>query len=355
VKYPKFHWALPVDPLIKSSQDRDVTGQVDIKKLREFAQAADKTVITSLLTPFGFHMPDPIPLLGMLAACTDRVGFLLAYRTGSISPVLFTQQVNTLSQLLGDRLALNFVAGISPAEQAGYGDFLKHDERYLRADEFIDICTKIWTSHDTFDYQGRFYKLAATKLHTRFIGRNVRPKVYISGNSKKAQEQALRVGDCWLRYGDTPENLQLDIPDSFRTENVGAGLRISIIARQTRKEALDAAQAIVKDMDPHWKSFIKDFIEQSDSQAVKQTYKLSQVANEQWLNEDLWTGIVPFRGGPAIAIVGDYAQVAQAISKFIRVGIREFILSGWPSLEELIRFDQYVYPLIAAEMDQTNA
>ena len=57
-----------------------------------------------------------------------------------MSPVTFVQQLNTLSNLIGGRFALNIVAGHSPEEQRSYGDFLDHDRRYDRTDEFLAVC-----------------------------------------------------------------------------------------------------------------------------------------------------------------------------------------------------------------------
>ena len=63
---------------------------------------------------------------------------------GLIQPAPFVQQINTLSGLIGGRVALNIVAGSSTAEQRGYGDFLEHDDRYARAEEFLHVCKSFW-------------------------------------------------------------------------------------------------------------------------------------------------------------------------------------------------------------------
>ena len=94
---PRVHWALPVDAKSNGKEAQaDHSGQVDLDKLVRFVRQADESPIESLLTPFGFHMPDPFPLLGMLSQVSRRVKYLLAYRPGLMSPTLFVQQVNTL-------------------------------------------------------------------------------------------------------------------------------------------------------------------------------------------------------------------------------------------------------------------
>jgi alkanesulfonate monooxygenase len=99
----------------------------------------------SLLTAFGFHRPDPIVLATALATLTERITFMVAVRSGVCSPTSLVQQVNTVSALTGGRICVNIVAGHTPAEQRAYGDFLSHDERYERTDEFLTICHSLWS------------------------------------------------------------------------------------------------------------------------------------------------------------------------------------------------------------------
>ena len=101
--------------------------------------------IDSLLTDFGWSKPDPILLAAALGLRTSRVGFIVAYRLGLMCPTTFVQQINTLSHLIDGRVSINVVAGHSPEEQGYYGDFLPHDERYARTEEFLAACNRFWS------------------------------------------------------------------------------------------------------------------------------------------------------------------------------------------------------------------
>ncbi len=85
---------------------------------------------------------------------------------------IFVQQINTLSDLIEGRIALNIIASSSPAEQRGYGDFLEHDERYARAEEFMTICHCFWRTDGEFDFNGKYCRVERTKLHTPFFAPN---------------------------------------------------------------------------------------------------------------------------------------------------------------------------------------
>ena len=75
----------------------------------------------------------------MLAAETERLKFLVAFRPGLLSPTLAAQMAATFQRHRGGRLLLNVVTGGEPAEQRAYGDFLGKDERYARTGEFLEV------------------------------------------------------------------------------------------------------------------------------------------------------------------------------------------------------------------------
>ena len=61
-------------------------------------------------------------------------------------------------------------------------------------------------------------------------------------------------------------------------------------------------------------------------------------------------GIGLVREGAGTAIVGSHEQVAERLLEYRDVGIDEFILSGYPHLEEALRFGEYVRPLVDQAM-----
>lgn len=341
-----FHWNLPIEGIKAKEAEATVSGAIDYDCLKDFVKTADELPIDSLLTPFGFHMPDPIPLLAALSNECGRVKFMLAYRSGLMSPTLFTQQINTLSHLLKGRLHLNMIAGFSPAEQAYYGDHLAHDERYERAAEFMSVCHSLWGGTEGVHFKGKHYDIRDGKLNTRFWPADTtqppRPRIYLSGNSKIAELTAQNHADCWLRYGDTPEK----IADAATKSKLPLGLRMSVIARPTREEAMEAAFKVVENPDLKWRAFIQNFIESCDSKAVKDTHTLAEKTPSEWLSPTIWTGAVPYRGGPALAIVGSFEEVANTLLEFKRAGVQEFILSGWPTQKELVTFCKGVVPIV---------
>ena len=63
---------------------------------------------------------------------------------------------------------------------------------------------------------------------------------------------------------------------------------------------------------------------------------------------NLWAGVGLVRGGAGTALVGSYEEVADRIGEYHAAGLEEFILSGYPHLEEAYHVGEGVRPALAA-------
>ncbi len=64
------------------------------------------------------------------------------------------------------------------------------------------------------------------------------------------------------------------------------------------------------------------------------------------IHPNIWAGIGLVRGGAGTAIVGSYDEVADRIAEYAEIGFDEFILSGYPHLEEAFWFGEGVMPIL---------
>ncbi len=341
----RFHWRLPFGGEtsvtgIAAQAAMPEIGLPDLEAQIAFCRRAEACGIDSLLTDFGFAKPDPILLAAALGLATDKIKFIVAYRSGLLSPATFVQQLNTLSALINGRFSLNIVAGYSPEEQRSYGDFLSHDERYARTNEFLSICHAFWRRNGAVNFEGKHYRIENGRLNTPFVSPDrTFPEIFAAGSSPPAQKLAIEQGTCWMRLADAPEKLRLEtLPMSKQVE---VGLRLSIITRPTRTEAVRAASALIEGKDGSGKE--KGFVHSSDSVSMKATFDLAEV---EWLTPCLWTGAIRAYGATAIALVGTPEEVASALIEYKNIGVSQFILSGWPKLDEMVRFGQEVLPLV---------
>jgi alkanesulfonate monooxygenase len=346
----RFHWRLPHGGE-RFGETRSVhdgacrTGLPDLRSQVEFCRAAEECGIDSLLTDFGAAKPDPMLLSAALGLATRTIKFIIAYRSGLLSPTSFVQQVNTLSALIDGRLSVNIVAGNSPEEQKSYGDFLSHDERYDRTGEFLSICSEIWRNPIGVSFAGKYYKVEKAKLNTPFVSPDREsPEIFIGGGSAQAEQLALDQGTCWLRLANTAENIY-NSSRAVISKGKEVALRLSVISRPTRNEAVRAAYSLLERLDSLDGSRQMEgrFVMNSDSTSIRSTLDLT---TSEWPAPNLWTGAVPFYGSTAIALVGTPEEVAGALMEYRDAGVSQFILSGWPKLESMRYFSREVLPLV---------
>jgi FMN-dependent oxidoreductase (nitrilotriacetate monooxygenase family) len=90
---------------------------------------------------------DPVTLLGAIAGATDHLGLAATVSTGPHHPYSVVRQLSSLDYMSGGRVGWNIVTGHLRGEHRAYGlPELPHDERYDRAEEYMDICYALWDS-----------------------------------------------------------------------------------------------------------------------------------------------------------------------------------------------------------------
>jgi alkanesulfonate monooxygenase len=351
----RFHWMLPKGGevamesaraaaryRIESTSKSSPASAVDMPGWVRFARQAEASGIDSVLISFSRYEPDPLVAACALGMETDTLKYIVAFRSGLVQPAAFVQMVNTLSQVIGGRVSLNIVAGSSREEQRGYGDFLAHDERYERAGEFLGVCHAFWRSRDetAVGFDGKHYRVEGGSLRSSFHApdRNT-PEVYVSGHSDQARQLARDQGSCWLRVIDTPENLQRPVADA-REGGIEVCLRLCIVCRATRDEAVRAVEALLPD---ELAARARTAAAKDDSQMYTEASTSSRGA---WLNRLLWAGFAPLYGPVWTTLLGSPADVAGALLEYRHLGVTQFIMSGWPELEEMVIFGRDVLPLV---------
>jgi len=324
---------------ILSTKGRTTATLPDLEGWTHFARRAEEAGIDSVLISFSRYEPDPLVVSCALGRVTDKLKFIAAYRSGLMQPATFVQQVNTLSALIGGRVSINIVAGSSSSEQRGYGDFLEHDERYARAEEFLAVCRSFWDGGGEVDFDGRYYRNERGKLHTPFLSpERDAPEVYVSGHSEPSERLACAHGSCWLRVIDTPEKLRASV-GRVRARGVNVCLRLALVCRPTRDEAIAVAESLLPEDEGESITRLKD-----DSQMYREGE--GSKGGDHWPSRSLWTGLVPYYGPVWTTLLGTPEELAEAFIEYKRIGVGEFIISGWPEVDEAETFGREVLPLV---------
>ncbi|MEE7449863.1 alkanesulfonate monooxygenase, partial [Methylobacterium radiotolerans] len=173
---------------------------IDRDYLKLLAQAHEWGGFDRVLVAFHATTPDALLLAGQVAAVTERLGLMIAHRTGFTAPTVAARQFATLDQLTGGRVAIHVISGGDDRELAQDGDHLTKDARYARTREFLDIVRQCWTAAEPFDYAGDHYRVERGFSEVKPV--NAIP-VYFGGASPAALAVAGRHADTYALWGET--------------------------------------------------------------------------------------------------------------------------------------------------------
>lgn len=347
----KIHWFLPT-----GGDSRDVLPDgLDTHRrapsheyLAQIAIACDQLGYDAMLTPCGTGCEDAWLATSSLIPLTKRIKFLVAFRPGFMSPTLAAQMASTYQRMSHGRLLLNIVTGAEPRELNRFGDWLDKDSRYERTGEFIEIMARAWTG-EPFDFEGEYYHVAGAT--TREVPEPV-PPIYFGGASPAAQRVAAKHVDVYLTWGEPPamaaeriEAIRRQAADQGR--ELTYGIRFHVIARRTSAEAWAVADAMLEHIDDEAIAAAQADFASTMSEGQRRMAELhgGSRANLE-IHPNVWAGIGLVRGGAGTAIVGSYEEVADRIAEYAAIGFDEFILSGYPHLEEAFWFGEGVMPIL---------
>lgn len=352
-----FHWFLPTSgdsrhvvggghgaPLTSAGADRPPT----VGYLTQIARAAEQLGFTGVLTPTGALCEDAWLTTAMISQHTAHLRFLVAFRPGFLSPTLGAQMAATYQQQTGGRLLLNVVTGGESQEQRAYGDFLDKDARYARTGEFLEVVTELWRGH-TVSLDGDHLHVERARL-ARLP--DPAPRIYFGGSSPAAGRVAARFADTYLTWGETPHQ----VAKKIAWIRAGAreygrdprfGIRLHVITRDTADAAWAEARRLLDGFDPQAVRVAQEGLARTESEGQRRMLALHGGRRDDLeIHPNLWAGIGLVRGGAGTALVGSHQQVADRIVEYHRLGLEEFVLSGYPHLEEAYHFGEGVLPLL---------
>jgi len=367
-----FHWFLPTSgdgrgivgrghsiPLVGgsvapppgASGARAATRPPDLDYLGQVARSAEQLGFTGVLTPTGTWCEDAWLTTAALISQTRRLKFLVAFRPGFVAPTLAAQMAATYQRLSGGRLLLNVVTGGEESEQRRFGDYLSHDERYARTGEFLDIVRGAW-SGQPYDFEGAYFKVEGA---TVMSPPDPVPTVYFGGSSRAAGPVAAKYVDVYLTWGEPPDAVAAKIAWMRElAEQAGRelrfGIRLHTISRDTSAEAWAEANRMLAELSPEeiassQRALAKSSsVGQSKMRGLHEAYRGGGTTSDLEIYPNLWAGVGLVRGGAGTALVGSHAEVADRIEEYAALGISEFVMSGYPHLEEAYWFGEGVLP-----------
>ena len=201
----------------------DALGQLDV-----YRGNADASLRTAAQSPVN----DPLLLVSAMAAVTEHLSFGVTVSTTYEQPYLLARKFTTLDHLTNGRVAWNIVTSVleSAARNLGLDKQIDHDERYERAQEFIDVAYKLWEGsweddavlrdkqrgiytdpskvHD-INHHGKYYRVPGAHLSEPSPQRT--PVLFQAGTSDRGREFAAQNAEVVFLGGTTPAAIRNNI------------------------------------------------------------------------------------------------------------------------------------------------
>ncbi|MDR7147397.1 FMNH2-dependent alkanesulfonate monooxygenase [Rhizobium sp. BE258] len=344
-----FLWFIPTSGDGAYLGSSDQTRAPEIGYMTQIAQAADRLGFSGVLLPTGVACEESFVTAAALSQHTEKLKFLVAIRPGTASPAYYARLATTLDRVSNGRVLLNIVVGGSPAELAGDGIFLPHDERYDHANEFFDVWEEL-LEKGVASIDGKHIK--ATNARLGFPSyQNPRPPLYFGGSSDAGIDFAVGRVDKYLTWGEPPAQVGEKI-ERVRAaaakvgREVSFGIRLHFIVRETDEEAWAAAARLISKLDD---ATIEEaqarFAKESDSVGQARMAALHNGRRDNLeVSPNLWAGVGLVRAGAGTALVGSPKTVAARLREYQELGIETVIGSGYPHLEEAYRVAELLFP-----------
>ena len=194
-------WEAAGDPraLVAVAQRADELGYA-------WVPCSDHVVVPKPALPtMGATWYEPATTLAFVAGATQRLRLLthvliLPYH----SPFDLAKQYATLDRLSGGRVILGVGTGHLRREFLALG--ANFDERGAVTDEAIRVIDALWTQEEA-SFQGERHKFDEVHLSPRPL-QQPRPPIWVGGNSRRAARRAAELGDGWVPWEVTPEDVR---------------------------------------------------------------------------------------------------------------------------------------------------
>lgn len=328
----------------------DIVGVYDV-----YQNAVDLTLRETIQLPVN----DPLLLVSAMGHVTEHLGFGVTVNLTYEAPFLFARRMSTLDHLTKGRIGWNIVTGYldSAARAMGLSEQIAHDERYDRADEFLEVVYKLWEGSweeqavlrdrarriyaqpdkvHAISHHGQYYDVDG--IHLSEPSRQRTPVLYQAGSSDRGQQFAARHAECIFISGQTREAVRKLVSgvregvvcEGRHPDDIKVFMGITVIVAPTTKEAQEKYQEYKRYASPeaglaHFSSgtgidFSKyeldEPIRQVKTNSIESLVKTVTNPELNWTKRKLLQQLE--LGGRYLTIVGSPQEVADELEGWIR-------------------------------------
>ena len=328
---------------------------VDLESVDAFARAHEEAGFDTALIGSSSAAPDGFQIAQRSAAVTEHLQMLVSHRTGFISPTMAARLLATTDNFCGGRLKLHVLVGGNDQDQKRDGDWLGHDERYARADEYLQILREVWAGKKSVDFEGDYYKVEGGFSGVKSI-REPHVPLWGGGGSDLSIDLCAKHCERFMFWGEPVASLTERVK-TIRAAAKGYGREIGFsvslrpILGSTEEEAWKRAHAILDRVGEQFggtSGALAPVMPESEGST-----RLRKIAEDgEVYDKRLWTGIAKATTAPgnSTALVGTPEQVVESILDYYDAGISALLIRGFDAYADTIEYGQELIPLLRSEV-----
>jgi long-chain alkane monooxygenase len=332
---------------------------------------------------------DPALLIPAMAYATRHLGFAFTSSILQYHPFIFARLVSTLDHLTKGRIAWNIVTSYleSAGRSIGQPGLLPHDERYDVAEEYMEVCYKLWEGswqEDAVvkdrergiyadpakvwdvDHDGKYFSTHGCHLSEPSPQRT--PVLYQAGGSPRGREFAARHAECVFVSGLNPAKVGESIR-STREQARRAGrnpedilffLYAKVITADTEAAvqrkydeylsnvSYEGALALLSgwagiDFSQYELDKPLEYVETNAVRTLMQSF-IRPDSQRRWTLRDLMKQVGLGGGGPLL--MGTSEQLAQIFQDWVQAGVDGFNLAYMVTPGSFVDFVDGVVPVL---------
>jgi alkanesulfonate monooxygenase len=332
---------------------------IDKAYIRAMAATHEIGGFDRVLIGYFSAMPDGFSVASYISSVTERLQILLAHRPGFVAPTLAARKLATLDHFNDGRTAVHIISGSSDAEQRRDGDYLGHDERYARTDEYLDVLKQVWTAKAPADYAGKYYRHEAAFSQVKPL-KSI--PIYFGGSSDAAIEVAAKHADVFALWGEslaqvkeTLDKVRAAAARYPRAKPIRFSLSLRPVLAPTEAQAWERADRILADAKQNFAKL--GFPVKKDPENTGSRRLLQEASKGRVLDKRLWTEIAALTGaqGNSTGLVGTPEQVVESLLEYYDIGITTFLIRGFNPLDDAVAYGRELLPLLRQEVARREA